>query len=62
LSGEHWVNFLNRQCDTPPFVGELSPLLATATYRQQLMQRSLQEQLLEAGLAWVNEHREQELV
>ena len=62
LSGEHWVNFLNRQCDIPPFVGELSPLLATATYRQQLMQRSLQEQLLEAGLAWVNEHQEQELV
>ena len=62
LSGEHWVNFLNCQCDTPPFVGELSQLLATATYRQQSMQQPLQQQLLEAGLAWVNEHQEQELV
>jgi hypothetical protein len=62
LSGDHWVKFLNRQCDTPPFNRELSLLLATATYRQQPMQQSLQEQLLEAGLTWVNEHQEQELV
>lgn len=62
LSGDHWVSFLNRQCDNRPFDEDLSQLLATATYRQQSVQQSLQAQLLEAGLTWVNEHREQELV
>lgn len=62
LSGEHWVKFLNQQCENPPFDRELSLLLATATYRQQSIQQPLQEQLLEAGLNWVNEHQEQERV
>lgn len=62
MSGEHWVSFLNRQCDTPPFDSEMSLLLATATYRQLPMQQSLQEQLLAAGLDWVEKHRGPELV
>ena len=62
LSGDRWVSFLNRQCDNPPFDEDLSQLLATATYRQQSLQQSLQAQLLEAGLTWVNEHREQAFV
>ncbi|MFT7048528.1 MAG: hypothetical protein ACJAZE_000915 [Halioglobus sp.] len=60
LSGEQWVKFLNRKCHNPPFDHELSLLLATTTYRQQSMQKSLQKQLLEAGLVWVKEHQEQE--
>jgi len=62
LSGEHWVKFLNRQCDTPPFDRELALLLATATYRQLPLEHSLHKKLLKAGVAWVNQHQEQGFV
>ena len=57
LSGEHWVSFLNQQCEQPTFSKEQSALLATGTYCQQNIDRNEHTQLIEAGLTWVNCHR-----
>jgi len=57
LSGENWVNFLNQQCDQPPFNPEQAVLLARTAYRQQPLEPAQQRQLVAAGLAWISQHR-----
>ncbi len=57
LSGEHWVDFLNQQCEQPTFNDEQSTLLATCIYTQQNVGRNQHVQLIQAALNWVNCHR-----
>lgn len=56
LSGEEWVDFLNRHCPTPPFSAEQGNLLALATYTGTVIETGTGQQLLAASLAWVQEH------
>lgn len=56
LSGQEWVNFLNRQCPTPPFSAEQGQLLALATYSGEAIEAATGQHLLAASLAWVQEH------
>lgn len=56
LSGEEWVEFLNRHCATPPFSPEQGHLLALGTYTGQPMAAESARQLLAASLAWVLGH------
>jgi len=56
LSGEEWVDFLNRQCPTPPFAPEHGRLLALAAYSGGAVEADAGRQLLAASLAWVREH------
>lgn len=55
LSGETWVNFLNQQCEQPPFNTEQMTLLANAVYRAE--ENDGQHQLLAASVLWVEQHR-----
>ena len=57
LSGQSWVDFLNRQCEQPPFSGEQMDLLATSVYRRQ-ENTSQHSQLLQASACWVEQHQE----
>lgn len=56
LSGQEWVDFLNRQCATPPFAPEHGRLLALAAYSGGAVEADAGRQLLAACLAWVREH------
>ncbi len=56
LSGEAWVNFLNRQCTTPPFSTQQSQLLALGTYTGQTVAAAHRQQMVDACLTWVREH------
>ena len=56
LSGEEWVNFLNRQCTAPTFSTEQGELLALAAYTGHTIEANTGQQLLAASLAWVREH------
>lgn len=57
LSGQEWVDFLNRQCAAPPFAPEQGRLLALAAYTGGKTDAPGGRQLLAASLAWVREHR-----
>ena len=57
LSGEEWVNFLNRQCPAPPFDGRQCRLLATGAYCPEAPDGAAREALVTASLAWVEQHR-----
>jgi hypothetical protein len=56
LSGEAWVNFLNRQCTTPPFSAQQSQLLALGTYTGQTVATAHRQQMVDACVTWVREH------
>ncbi|MCB1699415.1 MAG: DUF4381 domain-containing protein [Halioglobus sp.] len=56
LSGEEWVNFLNRQCPTRPFSPEHCDLLALAGYTGRAVEAGTAQELLAASLVWVREH------
>jgi len=56
LSGEEWVNFLNRHCPTPPFSPAQGELLALAPYTGRALDAGTGGQLLAASLAWVRQH------
>lgn len=58
LSGEEWVNFLNRQCPAPPFDDQQCRLLATGAYCPAVPDAAARDGLLEASLAWVEQHRD----
>ena len=58
LSGEEWANFLNRQCPAPPFDAGQCRLLATGAYCTDTPDAVARESLLEASLAWVEQHRD----
>lgn len=55
LSGESWVNFLNQQCEQPPFNREHRELLANSVYRCQ--ESGQPQQLMQASLQWIEMHR-----
>ena len=57
LSGERWTAFLNAQCEQPPFSPAQCQLLASGVYRQQPVEPAEGEQLRQACLDWVNQHR-----
>ncbi len=57
LSGEEWVSFLNRQCPTPPFNAAQRRLLAVGAYCPGAVDTTAGRDLLEAGMAWVEQHR-----
>ena len=56
LSGESWVNFLNQQCEQPPFTPEHIELLARSVYRVQAFELQ-RDQLTQASVIWVEQHR-----
>lgn len=56
LSGEEWVSFLNRHCPAAPFSPAQGQLLSEATYTGQAVGADTGQQLLEAVLAWVQQH------
>jgi len=57
LSGQSWANFLNRQCEHPPFNTEQQLLLATAAYRNANVDQQHGQQLMAASLLWVSQHK-----
>ena len=56
LSGEAWVNFLNRQCTTPPFSAQQGQLLALGIYTGQAVAAAHRQAMVDACLTWVREH------
>lgn len=56
LSGDEWVSFLNRHCPTAPFSPQQGQLLSEATYTGQAITPETGQQLLDAVLAWVQQH------
>lgn len=56
LSGEEWIDFLNEQCDKPPFTTQQRELLVTGIYRSAAPEEDIRKQLLAASLAWVRTH------
>jgi hypothetical protein len=56
LSGDAWVNFLNRQCTTPPFSAQQAQLLALGTYTGQAVAAAQRQQMVDACVTWVREH------
>lgn len=56
LSGDAWVSFLNRQCETPPFSSQQGQLLALGAYTCQTVEAAHRQQMVDACLTWVREH------
>jgi hypothetical protein len=56
LSGDEWVSFLNRHCPTAPFSPQQGQLLSEATYTGEAIAPETGQQLLDAVLAWVQQH------
>lgn len=57
LSGDSWVEFLRRECITSPFSEPQLQLLAFGGYRQEAVDPSTAQGLLEAALQWIRDHR-----
>ena len=57
LSGEQWVEFLNGQCPEPVFDEPLGELLALAAYTGEPVDESTRRALLQASMAWVEQHK-----
>ena len=56
LSGEDWVDFLNRRCPGSPFTPEQGRLLALSTYRVETIDALTARQLLAASRSWISQH------
>jgi len=56
LSGEEWIDFLNRQCAEAPFSNEQRELLASGIYKAEVLGEHARSQLLAASLSWVRTH------
>jgi hypothetical protein len=56
LSGEEWLDFLNRHCSVPPFSLELKKILITGAYRTTVIPDITREKLVAASLAWIQTH------
>lgn len=56
LSGEDWVDFLNRRCPGAPFTTEQGRLLALNTYRVEAIDTPTARQLLAASRSWISQH------
>jgi len=57
LSGEEWVRFLNRQCESPPFAPALGKIIAKGAYRQSPLTDATREELEAAALSWIRDHK-----
>jgi hypothetical protein len=57
LSGEEWVSFLNRQCESSPFSPALGKIIADGAYRQSQLTHSTREELVTAALSWIRDHK-----
>ncbi|MCX2978406.1 DUF4381 domain-containing protein [Candidatus Marimicrobium litorale] len=57
LSGEEWVSFLNRQCESSPFSPALGKIIADGAYRQSQLTHSTREELVAAALSWIRDHK-----
>ena len=57
LAGGDWVEFLNRQCEQPPFATEQAYMLAVSTYRGDAIEPESARQILEASVRWLQLHR-----
>jgi hypothetical protein len=62
LSGQDWVEFLNRHCAAPPFSAELGRVLALGTYTGTTVAETTRQQLLAAARNWVQTHERPEHV
>lgn len=56
LSGDEWVEFLDRQCPAPVFSPQQRSLLATGTYRNAALADEARRELVAACLAWIRQH------
>lgn len=57
LSGERWASFLNIQCPEPVFDPAQQELLALAAYTGTPVAEADGRALLQASLAWVQQHK-----
>ena len=57
LSGEEWVSFLNRQCESSPFSPALGKIIADGAYRQSQITHSTREELVTAAVSWIRDHK-----
>lgn len=62
LSGEEWIDFLERQCRSPVFSPELRELLAVGTYRNIPVATEQRQQIVAACLNWIRLHERPEHV
>ena len=56
LSGEEWIDFLNRHCPSPPFSPELQEVLVTGAYRNTAVDDRTRQHLLAACHTWICDH------
>jgi hypothetical protein len=56
LHGVPWIEFLNRQCTSPPFNSAQADLLALGAYRAIAVDGADRTALVDSSLAWVREH------
>lgn len=56
LSGQAWVDFLERQCPTPTFSAQQRQLLAVGTYRHATLSDETRQQLVAASIDWIRMH------
>jgi hypothetical protein len=57
LSGQEWVDFLQRQTTEPLFSPEQGQTLATGAYRVKTLEAGNGRALIAASLAWVQGHQ-----
>jgi hypothetical protein len=57
LSGQEWIDFLNRQCASPTFSPDQGRLLAHGVYEHTAVADSTRQALFGACLNWVQQHR-----
>lgn len=56
LSGEEWVEFLNRHCASSPFTADHGLLLARGVYESPTVPDATRQALFAACLNWVRTH------
>ncbi|MFK7975942.1 MAG: DUF4381 domain-containing protein [Halioglobus sp.] len=57
LSGASWAEFLNAECESPPFTAEQAQWLAEGPYRADALDTQEYAALTAASAAWINAHR-----
>lgn len=60
LSGEEWIDFLDRQCRSPVFSKEQRSLLALGTYKTTPIAKEQQQQMVAACRDWIRLHERPE--
>ena len=57
LSGKEWTSFLNAQCEQPSFSDDQCQILAFGVYQDQRLEQSSAQQLIDASLCWIEQHK-----